>query len=138
LKNSCASGLALPKVNTYKSSKDGYSAFQALYKHFYAQGDKQQYANSCLEKIVSLSLLPNSVGGIDAYLSKFEELLLELQDTDPLTEGQKKTFLLNGIKDPIYNTVKTLCRSKAYDYERTMLELRSEAAEISKTSCLPF
>ena len=84
LKNCCASGLAIPKVNLFKDSKDGYSAYQALYSHYYAMGNPQEYANSCLEKLISLSLTPNSPGGMDGYLSKFKALVLELQNKDPL------------------------------------------------------
>ena len=137
LKNSCVSGLALPKVNAFKDSKDGYSAYQALHMHYYAKGNPQEYANSCLEKLISLSLTPNSPGGMDGYLSKFEALILELQDKDPLTEGQKKTFLLNGVKDRNYNAIKTLCHSENYDFNKTMLELRREADEIHKLDTRP-
>ena len=133
LKNSCAGGYALPRVNAFKLEQDGYTAFHSLYNHYHAKGNAQEYANECMQKLLNLTLTYNSAGAMEAYLSKFEELVLELQDKDPLTEGQKKTFLLNGIKDRNYNALKTICHSAQYEFEKTLLELCREAQEIAKT-----
>ena len=110
LKYACSTGLALPKVNQFKSSKDGYKAWNHLYDHYYGQGDVQEFANDCLERLLSLTLTSSSPGGMDTFLSDFETHLLELQDIDPLTDAQKKTFLLRAVKDPNYKAVKTMCR----------------------------
>ena len=134
MKNVCAAGLASPKVNSFKDTKDGYSTYQALYNHYFAKGNPQEHANNCLEKLISLTLLPNSNGGMEGYLSKFEALILELQDIDPITEGQKKILLLNVIKNTNYNAIKTLCYSEKYSFEKTMLELKREADKIAKVT----
>ena len=83
LKYVCASGTALPRVNTYNDTEDGYKAFRSLYEHNYAKGNIEEYGNACLEELMGLRLTYNSAGGMEAYLSKFEKLVLELQNIDP-------------------------------------------------------
>ena len=70
----------LPKINKFKSTKDGYLAWQKLYKHYYARGNVHSYAKSCLEQLMKLSLTASSVGGVDTYISKFEDLCLKLEE----------------------------------------------------------
>lgn len=127
LKHTCASGHALPKVKALKDTQDGYAVFQTLYNSYYAYGNTEQYASSCLEKLLALKL--HATSGMDAYLSKHENLVLELQGINPLTENQKKTILLNGIEDPLYETVKDIAKVNQLDYEATMIELRRVANE---------
>ena len=80
---------------------------------------------------MSLSLTPNSHGGMDTYLGKFEELSQELAlHGDPLSEAQKITMFLNGIKDRKYTHLKTLCRTENYSYEKVLLEFRRESQEL--------
>lgn len=67
-----------------KQYTSGYAAFQSLVKHYHAHGNPQEHANTCLEKLLNLTLNSSTRGGMEMYLSKFEELYLEIQDEDPL------------------------------------------------------
>ena len=131
-------GLALHQVKKFESTADGHSAYRRLYEYYQGRGNKQQYSNALLTSIMSLSLTSNSHGGMDTYLNKFEEKAQELAfHGDPLSEAQKTTMLLNGVKDRQYTALKTMCRSQNFDYEKTVLELRREAQEFSTTSDTP-
>ena len=125
--------MALPKINAFKSTKDGHSAWMKLNKHYYAKSNKQAFANMCLQKLMDLKLDSNSIGGPEQYISNYEDLLLKLEEAgDPLTEGQKKTFFLAGIKDRNYAAYKTLCGAQPeYDFDKCVVELCREADEIS-------
>ena len=137
LKVACADSLALPKIVKYKSNKDGYSAWQNLYQHYHAHGNADSHASAQLSEIKALRLFPNSPGGMDRFLGRFEFLALELQDKDPLSENQKRIFLLEGVQDPHYKEIITLCRAQNYDYEKCLLELRRESQEHFKIKQKP-
>jgi hypothetical protein len=49
LKNCCASGFALLKINAHKSTKNGYLAWQDHCTQYYAKGDVGSYAAACLQ-----------------------------------------------------------------------------------------
>lgn len=63
LKNCCATGMALPKINAFKSTKDGHSAWIRLSNHYYAKGNKQTFAHACLQKLIDLKLDSHTIGG---------------------------------------------------------------------------
>ena len=132
LQHTCAKGLALPKVKAFQRTKDGHSAWRALYNHFYAHGNVDSYASSLISQIKALRLTHNSPGGMDKYLSKFEELALELQGKDPLSEAMKRTFLLEGVTDRAYRDIVRICRSSNYDYDKCLYELRRESQQFSQ------
>ena len=70
-------------------------------------------------------------GGMDTYLNKFEEYAQELAfHGKPLSEMQKITILLNSVKDCQYASLKTLCHSQNFNYEKTVLELHQESQEL--------
>ena len=124
-------GIALHQVKKYKDDADGHFAYKHFYNHYQGHGNKQQYYNTLLTKIMSLSLTPNSHGGMDTYLGKFEELSQELAlHGDPLSQAQKITMFLNGIKDRKYSHLKTLCHTENYSYEKVLLEFRRESQEL--------
>lgn len=129
LKHSCAGGLAVHKVKKYKDSKDGYALYHDLRKSYYAHGHIEQYASNCLEKLLNLKLTRNFAGGMDAFLSKFQDLTLELETTHPLSEAQKKTFLLGNFQDPAYSGIVEICKANRTSYEETLLELTRISAE---------
>jgi hypothetical protein len=100
LKNSCAGGHALPKINKFKTIKNGHLAWREMCNSYYAMGDKEDYSAGCLADIMSLTLQPNSSGGAALYCSKWEDLDLKLEEAGhPLDPMQKKTFFLHGIKE---------------------------------------
>jgi hypothetical protein len=127
-------GIALHLVKKYEDDADGYLAYKHLYNHYQGHGNQQQYYNTLLTKIMSLSLTHTTHGGMDTYLGKFEELAQELAlHGDPLSEAQKITMLLNGIKDRKYSHLKTLCRTENYSYNKVLLEFRRESQELDST-----
>ena len=135
LKHACAGGNAGPKVKMFQKEKDGYLAWQKLVKHYYAKGNIQTYANTCLTDLCNLRLEANSTGGAETYISQFEKYLLELEEAkEPVSEGQKVTFFLNGIKDPNYKAYKTICKAQNYNFEKCIQELRNEASDIKDMS----
>ena len=78
LKSCCASGLALPKVNAYKRTKDGHSAWQSMWKHYYTKGDVSMYAATCLHTFLGLELDTHSHGSADSYISKYVHKFTEM------------------------------------------------------------
>ena len=138
LKNCCAGGLALPKVNEYKASKDGYLSWQRLCRHYYAKGNVQSYVMSCYEQLQKLALTPNSHGGIDTYISKFEDLTLKIEEAGSKIDSAWKTSMfLSGIKDRNYLTFKFTCQTNGYDYDRCVVELRRFTDELNSSSQIP-
>ena len=131
LKHVCAGGIALPKVNLYQCTMDGHLAWQKLINHYYARGNLQEYAKACLQQILGLTLTINTVAGVDTYISNFEDLALKLEEAgQPITDLQKVTYFLNGIKDRNFNSYITLCHAQEYDYDKCSKELRCEAESI--------
>ena len=65
LKACCTTGIALPKVNAYKSMKDWYKAWHAMHTHYFAKGDVGSYAANLLAKSLKLKLEGNTRGGAD-------------------------------------------------------------------------
>ena len=103
LKRSCARGDGLPKITVYENEQDGYKAWRALYNHYYGKGNVKAYANQCLTEITKLKLEYNSPGGMEHYISKHQRLNQKLDKAKrPLTDEQKTTFFLSGIKDRAY------------------------------------
>ena len=119
LKHVCAGGIALPKVNRHCHTMDGHLAWQDLCGFFYAKGNLQEYTKACLQQILALTLTTNSVAGVATYISKFEDLALKLEEAgQPITDLQKVTYFLNGIKDRNFNSYITLCHAQEYDYDK--------------------
>lgn len=78
-------------------------------------------------KLVNLKLDPHSIGGADKYISKYEDLLLKLEEAgDLLSDSQKTTMFLDGIYDRNYDAHKTLCTAEDYDFDKCICELRNE------------
>ena len=77
LKHAFAGSNAGPKVKMFQKEKDGYLAWQKLVKHYYAKGNIQTYANTCVTDVCNLGLEANSSGGAETYISQFEKYLLE-------------------------------------------------------------
>ena len=135
LKHACAGGIALSKINAFKHTKDGHQAWQKLMDHYYANGNIQEYIRTYHELLIQHVLTSNNVNGVDTYVSKFEEYCLKLEEVgSPIPDIQKVSYFLNGIQDNCFHTVKTICRSNNYGYEKCVLELRREAETVKAQS----
>ncbi len=131
LKTITASGTARGKIKKFEGKRDGVGAYAALKEYYDLDGDKRVYAQGQLHKIMLLELNYNSPGGFDKYLSLFEDLCERMVEAgEPLSESQKHTFFLNGIKDRDYDVIKDTCDDK--DYNHTILELRKKAIKLNK------
>ena len=112
LKHSCAGGLAMPNVKEFAKEKDGYKAWQKLYKTFNANGNVQSYQTELLTKLVCLRLERNTYGGSEGYISQYEDLIQNLEEAgEPLSSGQKTASFLSGFQDRKYDGYKTVCKS---------------------------
>ncbi len=84
-----------------------------------------------INEVLQLELHYNSPGGFDFYLSKFEEYCTQSDDCDQdLSEQQKHTFFLGGIKDEDYTAIKDQCDKKSLD--EFVLDLRTKAIKLGK------
>ena len=102
-------GTAKVKVRKFEQKKDGVLAYAYLRSYYDLDGDKELYGQAKLEDILELKLFYNSIGAFEKYESTFEDLCEKLESCDQgLTESQKHTFFLNGIKDDDYVAVKML------------------------------
>ena len=131
LKFITAKGTAKSKVRKFAKSKDGVLAYSYLRRYYDLDGDKLVYGTSVLNEVLQLELHYNSPGGFDSYLSKFEEYCTQLDDCDQgLSEQQKHTFFLSGIKDEDYTAIKDQCDKKSFD--ESVLDLRTKAMKLGK------
>ena len=133
LKKCTSKGAARGKVKRYESEKDGAKAYAYLRSYYDQDGDKDIYAQGILSKLMNLTLEYNSSGGMDSYITKFEMWADELEMAgEPLSEKQKRTFFLHGIKDRDYDSVKDQCDGE--DYQATVLKLRKKAIQLNKAA----
>ena len=95
-----AGGTAAIKSTEFQATQDGRLAWLALRSYAEGQGSKDTIAHAAAHDIQNLRLTKDSVGGAEAYISKFDEALLNLEETGyPYHEGLKKINFLNGIED---------------------------------------
>jgi hypothetical protein len=95
------------------------------------EGNKDLYAKNDLTELMKLELHYNSHGGFDTYESEFTRLTDFLEEAgEPVSDSQKKTFFLQGIKDNAYAATKEVAKGK--DFKGMVLHLRQKAAEIGK------
>ena len=74
----------------------------------------------------------NPPGGFDKYISIFEELCDKPEACDQgLTDTQKHTFLLNGIKNEDFKNIKDNCDNKSF--KETFIDLKKEATKLGKS-----
>jgi len=131
LKFITAKGTAKSKVRKFATNKDGVLAYSYLRRYYDLDGDKRVYGTSVLNEVLQLELHYNSTGGFDFYLSKFEEYCTQLDDCDQgLSEQQKHTFFLSGIKDEDYTAIKDQCDKKSFD--ESVLDFRTKAIKLGK------
>ena len=81
--------------------------------------------------LLKLTLEYNSPGGFDGYHNKFKTCCDKLLEANqPLTDKQKQTFFLNGIKDTSYAAKKDDVSD--YSFYKTVLALRTKATELGR------
>jgi hypothetical protein len=106
LKRACARGDAQSKVTKYDDTYDGYKVWRDLVDYYFAKGNMEAYAMQTLSDLTSLKLEYNTPGGMEHYISKHEQLNQKLAEIgQPVSDTQKKTFFLNGIKDKNYTAM---------------------------------
>ena len=82
---------------------------------------------------MELKLEYNSFGGMDKYISTFEDLCEKMEKAEePLSKRQKHTFFLSGIKDRDYAAIKDTC--DLLTLPATILTLRKKAIKLGKAS----
>jgi hypothetical protein len=69
------------------------------------------YAADMLQKLTQVRLDCNTMGGMEGYISKFEEVVpVALEEArQPLTKVQKNTFFLHNIHDCDFSATKDIC-----------------------------
>jgi len=109
LNKACARGDAHAKIKKYESTYNGYEAWKELVSYYFTKGNIEAYTTNNLSDLTNLSLEYNTPGSIEQYISKYQETINNLKEINqPMTDVLKKTFFLNGIKDPYYKPIKTL------------------------------
>ena len=74
-----------------QANQDGRLAWLALGSYAEGQGSKDTIARAAAHDIQYLRLTKDSVGGAEAYISKFDEALLNLEETGyPYHEGSEE------------------------------------------------
>ena len=59
-----------------------YMHIRTYLREYYDQdGDSKRYGNACLKNLMNLNLECNSYGGMDKYISQFEELSDEFKES---------------------------------------------------------
>ena len=133
LKKVTAKGTAKALIKPFAKNADGALAWKALYMFYEQEGNKDLYGYDCLVELTNLTLDFNSFGGMDTYIHKFTLLCTKLEESDqPLTDKQKQTFFLKGIKDRDYAAIKDQVESKSF--QETVLTLRRKATLLGKAS----
>jgi hypothetical protein len=71
-----------------------------LHEYYEGQGSKQSIATCALQCILTLQLLHNSPGGVEGYITAFEQALQDLAECNiPYHATMKKVSFLRGIMD---------------------------------------
>ena len=113
------------KVQKYKSNKDRYLAWQDLVVFYYAKGNIKKYVKAKRKELLSISLEYYSPGGMEKYIADFEELICELENIhESINESLEITCFLGGIRDPYFNTIKTVCKAESYVITKCISEMR--------------
>ena len=122
--NRITGGNASTTVKQFEIAKDGRNSYLAIKSWYESEANLQTVAMTATKNLNNLKLHYQKAGGADAYIKQFREYVLDLETCDqPLTETQKKTYLLNGITDRDYvNTVDNL-KESVKPYEECLLSI---------------
>jgi hypothetical protein len=82
---------------------------------------------------MKLMLEYNSHQGFDRYASEFDVLCHRMKEAGrPISDDQKKTMFLVGIKDRRYESVVTVCEGdEMLDYQKTVAKIRATSVRIN-------
>ena len=131
LKLKCSRGLAMARVFKYQATHDGVMTWQDLKDFYDLRKHKSAKCTHLMDRLQDLKLQFNSHGGMEGYLTEFENICDKLAENgNPLNEEVKKSVLLKNIEDTWYEPWIATCNR--LDYEETLNELRAAALRNGK------
>lgn len=135
---STAGGTAVTIVKKYSATQNGRLAWLTLPNWYEGQGSKNIIAHRTMKDLQTLKLTRDTIGGAEAYISKFEDSLVSLEETGyPYQEGMKKINFLNGIEDITYSAlVDVLSENDDKTYEECILAIRKKSVDVEE-NCNP-
>jgi len=126
-----AGGTAATVVKRHDKTQDGRLAWLDLRKWYEGQGSKNSIARRALQTLQNLTLARDTMGGVEAYISAFEDALTSLEEVgEPYSENLKKMTFLKGIVDPSYSALHDiLMEDDGKKYNDCILALRKKAVD---------
>ena len=114
----CACGDASSMIEQHEVTQDGYRAWKELSTFYFAKGNIEAYVTNNISDMMKLHLEYNTPGGMEHYIACFEEAVNNLEEINqPMSEILKKTFFLQGIKNP------TTDLSRLYVMQKGMISI---------------
>ncbi len=99
-------GTGATVVKRQEKTQDGRLAWLNPRKWYEGQGSKNNIARRALQTLQNLTLTRDAVGGVEAYISTFEDALTSLDEVgESYSENLKKMTFLNGIVDQSYSAL---------------------------------
>ena len=96
------------KVDAYRKTRDGRAAFLDIDAYQTGQGSEEQCASNAWEELMKLHLTPNTPGGVERFLSQWDETISKLRDIKQApTPFLEKTMFKKSIIDPEYKSALT-------------------------------
>ena len=84
-------------------------------------------------ELMALKLNKSMLSAVGAYISKFKDLSLKLEEAqEPLSKSQAKMLFLNGIIDTNFKAYKTMVCVSSHNLEKCKSKLKKEAIEIRR------
>ncbi len=110
LMKSCAGGTAASKIRKFIEQQDGQAAWNTLKDYYENEGNQEEYISDLTTQLANLHLEYNSHGGIDKYISDFENIVVKLEEAgEDLGDAFLKTTFIKGIHDKDYMHIKSMC-----------------------------
>ena len=113
-----AKSTAISKINQNDNAGDGRRSWLDLVDWYEDQGSEETIATTAISVINNHKLTPTSHGGVENFLEKFQQALLDLDLLgQPYSTKLAKVNLLNNIQDDEYKVVVETLRmdeSKSY------------------------
>ena len=130
-----AGGTAILKVVKYDSTRDGAQAWADLIEWYEGQGSMEAIAKRAMETLQTLQLTRGTRFGAEGYISRFEQAIQDLQETNhEYDEVMKKITFLSGIRDPQYENLMAILKlDNTRSYEQCVMEVRRCAIDIEST-----
>ena len=108
---------------------DGRHSWHDLTTWYEGQGSEETIAQQAYAIITQHKLTPNSRGGAELFLEKYQQAMLDLENVgEPVGNKMAKIHLLNNVADDDYKvTVENLRMDDDRDYLNTLQELRKKS-----------